>query len=258
MALDKIDSTVQLVFPSHLQKLVEKTNQSLFEQAVGKQSKLITNLKRLLTSSDASNIKIGLSQMIGIGIPNELMTAVLSFYLYHPDQSVRQIASQAFRKYAPTGMKIKIRSIWKANMRSRKTVSERIKDMKKICQDDRLSAAQMYIWVNCLTNDNLYFSWTVFKDKWERAVVNQRKNYSEWRRVSELTSLLSATEMYVLIDVLTEEFNLDSISPKALKSNFRFGWGRIDSDFDSMLSLLKHKWCNFASELEFIVPDRVK
>jgi len=172
IALKHLDSEVKLVFAPHLQQLMEKLDQPLLMQKTEGQSKLIDNLRQLLTSSDISNVKVGLIQMVGNGIPNELMTAVVSFYLYYQQKEVRQIASQAFRKHAPTELKMQIRSIWTANMRSIRNMAGRRKSMDKICQDNQLSAAQMFVWVECLKefnatgNLNSFSGLESLKDKW--------------------------------------------------------------------------------------------
>ena len=145
LALSKLNSSIQLVFPQNLQQLVERIDQPLLLQETEEQAKLIDNLKQLLTSAEISNVKVGLLQMAGNGVPNELMAAVLSFYLYHPDKDFRQIASQAFQKYAPIELRIHVRSTWKAVMRDYKDKSDTI---ERICENQPVSDTQMLIWVD--------------------------------------------------------------------------------------------------------------
>ena len=253
LALGQLNLVTQLVFPSHLQQLMEKLDQPLLMQKTEEQSKLIDNLRQLLTSSDISNVKVGLMQMLGNGIPEKLMTTLVSFYLYHQEKEVRQIASQAFQKHASTELKVKIRSLWTTNMRSRKKVWERINDMKKICQDERLSATQMYIWVECLKDfhQDIIFSWQELEDKWHECMQNN-KHRATWRLIKEMSEYrLSAAEMFVWVECL-KEFgnNPDTLSMSELKNKYSYG-----SPLKFSLEELEDGWHDFSLQLNSVLPD---
>ena len=76
------------------------------------------NLRKFLESDDPALVRMGLSMAKGAGVPEELLSTILRFYMWDDDKSVRNAARTLFFKHATDELKEKVKENWKSSYRT--------------------------------------------------------------------------------------------------------------------------------------------
>tara|TARA_B100000029_G_scaffold509771_1_gene599691 strand:+ start:634 stop:1506 length:873 start_codon:yes stop_codon:yes gene_type:complete len=76
------------------------------------------NLRKFLESDDPALVRMGLSMVKGVGVPEDLLPTILGLYMWNDNKKVRTAAKLAFNNYSPTEIKAKVKENWKPSYRT--------------------------------------------------------------------------------------------------------------------------------------------